>query len=124
MSFFQYMFSNPLGFIFLLLILGIFGFGPYLFIRLYFVKSKAIKKMHIDSMLVLGAIALVYGVLLQIIGMVQALEAVIQAADVSPQLVMQGLKESFMTPILGMVLFIVSIVFWYLNKLKWESNLK
>jgi len=118
------MLTSPFGFVFLLLILGVFGFGPYLFVRLYIVKSKAIKKTHIDSMLVIGSIALVYGILLQIIGMVEALEAVIQAGDVSPQLVMQGLKESFATPILGMVLFIISLLFWYINKIKWEVNNK
>ncbi|MDA3890481.1 MAG: hypothetical protein PF517_02325 [Salinivirgaceae bacterium] len=124
MPFFHFALTNPLGLIILVLILSIFGYGLYLLFRLYISKSKNVKKTHIDLMLVFGVIAIVYGFLFQIIGMVQALEAVIEAADISPQLVMEGLKDSFIVPIIGMILFIFSVIFWYVSKIKWEINSK
>ena len=72
-------------------------------------------------MIVLGVVVFISGILNQIAGMFQALEAMIQATDISPQLVMGGIIESFKIPVLCAFVLIVSLVFWYLNKRKWEQ---
>lgn len=124
MSFFQFALTNILGFIVLLLFFSIPSLGILHFIRLYVFKSKVLTKNKIDLVRYLGIFALVYGFLFQIIGMVGALEAAINATDISPQIVLQGLGESFKVPMIGMILFLVSMTLWYINKIKWEANLK
>jgi len=124
MSMFEYLFSTLTGFTFLLIgtsILGVFIYGPYLSIQLYFLKRKNIRKTNIDAMLILGVIVFISGILNQIAGMIQALEVMIQAKDISPQLVMSGIIESFKIPVLCSLVLIISLIFWYFNKKKWES---
>jgi ABC-type polysaccharide/polyol phosphate export permease len=120
---FEFLFTTFGGFTFLLIgasILGVLVYGPYLSIQLYLLKKKTIKKTNIDSMIVLGVVVFISGILNQIAGMIQALEAMIKATDISPQLVMGGIIESFKIPILCALVLIVSLVFWYFNKKKWE----
>lgn len=124
MSLFEYLFSTIAGLTFLLIggsILGVFIYGPYLSIQLYGFKKKNLKKTNIDSMLVLGVIVFISGILNQIAGMIEALETMIQATDFSPQMIMGGIIESFKIPIVCAFVLIISIIFWYFNMKKWES---
>lgn len=121
---FEYLFSTFAGFTFLLIgasILCVFIYGPYLSIQLYGFKKKTLLKTNIDAMLALGVIVFVLGILNQIAGMIEALEAIIQGGDVSPQLVMGGIIESFKVPIFCAFVLIISLILWYFNKKKWES---
>lgn len=123
MSMIEFLFTTFGGFTLLLIgvsILGVLVYGSYLSIQLYLFKKKTIKKTNIDSMIVMGVVVFVSGILNQIAGMIQALEAMIKATDVSPQLVMGGIIESFKIPVLCAFVLIVSLVFWYFNKRKWE----
>jgi hypothetical protein len=123
MSMFKFLFTTFGGFTFLLVglsILGVLIYGPYLSIQLYWLKKKTIRKTNIDSMIVLGVAAFVSGIINQIAGMIQALEAMIKATDISPQIVMGGIIQSFNIPILCALVLIISLVFWYFNKRKWE----
>ena len=120
----EFLFTTFGGFTLLLIgvsILGVLVYGPYLSIQLYLFKKKTIKKTNIDSMIVLGVIVFISGILNQIAGMIEALEVMIKATDISPQLVMGGIIESFKLPILCALVLIVSLVFWYFNKKKWET---
>lgn len=124
MSMFKYLFSTFAGFTFLLIGLSIFFviiYGPYLSIQLYGFKKLTIKKTNIDALLILGVIVFVSGILNQIAGMIGALESMIEAPDVSPQFVMGGIIESFKVPVLCAFVLIISLIFWYFNKKKWES---
>lgn len=124
MSMFEFLFSTLDGFSLLLIgvsILGIFIYGPYLSIQLYGLKKKTIRKTNIDSMLVLGVIVFISGILNQIAGMIEALETMIQSSNISPQSVMGGIIESFNIPVLCAFVLIISLTFWYFNKKKWES---
>ena len=124
MSLFEFLFTTLGGFTFLLIglsILGVIIYGPFLSIQLYWLKKKTIKKVNIDAMLVLGVIAFISGILNQIAGMMEALEAMIETADISPGMVMDGIRESFEIPVLCAFVLIISIIFWYFNKRKWES---
>ncbi|MCF8303270.1 MAG: hypothetical protein K9I94_08350 [Bacteroidales bacterium] len=84
-------------------------------------KKKTIKKTNIDSMIVLGVVVFISGILNQIAGMIEVLEVMIQKTDISPQLVMSGIIESFKVPIFCAFVLIISLLFWYFNKKKWES---
>jgi hypothetical protein len=124
MSIFEYLFSTFAGITLLLIgvsILGVFMYGPYLSIQLYGFKKKTIKKTNIDAMLVLGVIVFVLGILNQIAGIFEALEAIMQMGDISPQFVMSGIIESFKVPVLCAFVLIISLILWYFNKKKWES---
>lgn len=124
MSMFEFLFTTFGGFTFLLIgvsILGVLIYGPYLSIQLYVLKKKTIKKTNIDSMIVLGVVVFISGILNQIAGMIEALEVMIIATDISPQHVMSGIIESFKIPILCALVLIVSLVFWFFNKKKWEA---
>lgn len=124
MSLFEFLFTTFSGITFLLIgvsVLGVLFYGPYLSIQLYRFKKKTIKKTNIDSMLVLGVVVFISGILNQIAGMIEALEAMIQAPDISPQMVMGGIIESFKIPVFCAFVLIISLIFWYFNKKKWES---
>jgi len=78
------------------------------------------KKAHnfklLDLILLGGSVALALGLLSQIVGIVQALNAIIEAADVSPEIVMGGAKVSFFAPIWGFIVFIFSMIFYFVLK--------
>jgi hypothetical protein len=124
MSLFEYLFTTLSGFTFLLIglsILGVIIYGPLLSIKLFVQKKKDLKKTNIDAMWVLGVIVFISGILNQIAGMIQALEAMIEGGDISPSMVMGGIIESFQIPILCAFVLMISLVFWYFNKRKWEA---
>ena len=78
-------------------------------------KKKYSLKL-VDLVLLSGSLAVVIGLLSQIIGIVQALDAISAAGDISPSLVMEGAKASFYAPIWGLVVFIFSLVFYFALK--------
>lgn len=124
MSMFEYLFTTVGGFTLLLIglsVLGVIFYDPFLSFQLYRAQKKSIKKTNIDAMLILGVIIFISGILNQIAGMIEALETMVEATDISPQLVMSGLLESFRIPIFCAFVLIISLIFWYFNKKKWEA---
>lgn len=63
-----------------------------------------------------GLFAAALGVLSQIIGIVQALEAIRAAADISPEIVMGGAIVSFYSTIWGLTVLLVSLLIYYVLK--------
>ena len=63
-----------------------------------------------------GSFAAAIGILAQIIGIVQALEAIREAADISPEIVMGGAIVSFYSTIWGLSVFLFSLLFYYILK--------
>ena len=70
----------------------------------------------LDLILLAGSISAAVGILSQITGIVQALEAIRAAADISPQIVMGGAIVSFYAPIYGFIVFIISMVIYAVLK--------
>jgi len=68
----------------------------------------------LSGLLVLGSMNAVFGMLLQTMGIWQALSAILKATDVSPALVTEGLKASFSTTIFGMFTFVIAAMAWLL----------
>ncbi|HKK81139.1 MAG TPA: hypothetical protein VJ909_02750, partial [Prolixibacteraceae bacterium] len=119
MSVFEFLFTTFTGITILLIVasvLGILVYGPYLILQLYRFKKKSIKKTNIDALLVLGVAVFISGILHQISGMIEALEAMIEGGDISPQLVMEGLIESFRIPVFCSFMLILAMVLWFVNK--------
>lgn len=124
MSVFEFLFTTLAGFTYLLIgasVLGVIVYGPYLSLKLYRFKKASIRKTNIDAMLILGVVAFVSGILHQIAGMIEALEVMIQGGDISPQMVMGGIIESFKVPVFCAFVLIIALLFWYVNKKKWEA---
>lgn len=63
-----------------------------------------------------GSFAAALGVLSQIIGVVQALEAIRAAADISPEIVMGGAIVSFYSTIWGLTVLVISLLIYYVLK--------
>lgn len=80
-----------------------------------FGKKQANFKL-LDLILMAGSLAAAVGIFSQIVGIVQALEAIRAAADVSPQIVMGGAIVSFYAPIWGFLVFIFSLMLYFILK--------
>ena len=60
----------------------------------------------------LGLFGLVSGILGQMIGLYAAFNAIEKAVDVSPAIMAGGLKVSMITPLYGMIIFLISYLLW------------
>lgn len=80
------------------------------------VSKQTINNKLLDLIRMSGLLALAIGFMSQIIGIVQALEAIKAAADISPQIVMGGAIVSFYAPIWGFIVFVFSMLLYYILK--------
>lgn len=80
------------------------------------VNKKGINQKFINLILMSGALALAFGFLSQIVGITEALVAIREAADISPQIVLEGALISFYAPIWGFIVFIFSIFVYFILK--------
>ncbi len=80
-----------------------------------FGKKHADYKL-LDLILMAGSLAAATGIFSQIVGILQVLEAIRAAADISPQIVMGGAIVSFYAPIWGFMVFIFSLLFYFILK--------
>ena len=79
-------------------------------------REKQADSKLLDLILMAGSVAAAVGIFSQIVGIVQALEAIRAAADISPQIVMGGAIVSFYAPIWGFMVFIFSLLFYFILK--------
>lgn len=103
------------------LFMGIISLLALLTIAVFILKVFQVVKHKytlkwLDLILLAGSVAIAAGVLAQIIGIVQALQAIRTAGDISPQLVMEGAIVSFYAPIYGFIVFIFSMSFYFVMK--------
>lgn len=73
-------------------------------------RSSFIRSHHV--ILFLGVFGFVWGMFIQLLGLVQALNAIIEAADVSPELILMGLRNSFINPLIGLGTLILASLLW------------
>jgi len=76
------------------------------------------------AILFLGIFNLVWGMFMQVLGFVQALNAIIEAADVSPALIMEGLKNSFISPLIGFVSILIGALLWAILQARYTCRTK
>lgn len=60
----------------------------------------------------LGLFSLVFGIFTQLLGLYQAFSAIEMAGDVSPAILMGGLKVSMISTMYGMIIFLISYLLW------------
>lgn len=94
-----------------LLVLVIAGIKIYQMVALKQYNQKLIGLIRMG-----GSFAAALGVLSQIIGIVQALEAIRAAADISPEIVMGGAIVSFYSTIWGLTVLVFSLLIYYVLK--------
>ena len=70
----------------------------------------------LDLVLMAGSVAAAVGIFSQIVGIVEALEAIRAAGDISPQLIMGGAIISLYAPIWGFFVFIISLLCYFILK--------
>jgi len=83
--------------------------------------SLPFHKSH-HAILFLGIFNLVWGMFTQVLGFVQALNAIIAAADVSPALIMEGLKNSFISPLIGLVSILIGALLWAILQARFTTR--
>lgn len=80
------------------------------------VALKEYNTKLLSLIMMAGSFSAALGVFSQIIGIVQALEAIRAAADISPQIVMGGAIVSFYSTIWGFMVLLVSLLIYFILK--------
>jgi len=119
----HFMGGPPFMFVLSSLFLIILILATYSAILLLFRKNSktTILKNTILGIIYLGVFALVWGFLGQGIGIYQALWAIQQAADISPAIIMGGIRVSLITPLYGMIILLIASLIWYFLKVKYNT---
>lgn len=100
----------------LITLMGLLILGVVVWKVMEIFSKRTVNFKLLDLILMAGSVALAIGLLSQIVGIVQALEAIRAAADISPQIVMGGAIVSFYAPIWGFIVFVFSLVFYFVLK--------
>jgi biopolymer transport protein ExbB/TolQ len=92
------------------------GMSVYHFIR----KTQNHNDLSIIKSI--GLFALIFGVLGQFIGLYSALSQIAKVESVSSSMLAAGLKVSSISSIYGMIIFVISYLFWFALKAKNKSE--
>lgn len=85
-------------------------------------NQKQFIKKGLDAILFFGSLAFAIGILYQVIGMFQAFSIVAEVPDISPVLLIAGIKVSMIAPIYGFVVFILSYIAWFIYRAKLKEQ--
>jgi hypothetical protein len=108
------MHGGPLFWVQLLIIFLMIGLAAVKMFQ-YFSRERIelpsfFRSHHI--ILFLGIFNLVWAMFAQGLGFVMALNAIIEAADISPELIITGLRNSFISPLIGLGAALLGALFW------------
>lgn len=92
-------------------ILTLLFFGVLVSVFRYWTKPTGTAK-DLDLIKSIGLLALVIGILGQLIGLFSAFEAIQQMGTVSPPMLAGGLKVSSITTIYGTIIYALSLILW------------
>ena len=70
----------------------------------------------------LGLFTMITGILGQMIGLFSAFIAIEEAGDISPAMIAGGLKISMITTLTGIVIYLISIIIWFLLDLMYQKK--
>jgi len=87
-------------------------------------KEKANFKHQLKYVKSLGLFTMISGILGQLIGLFSAFIAIEAAADISPAILVGGLKVSMITTLTGMVIYLISIAIWFVLDLWHQKTIK
>ncbi len=86
------------------------------FVILYRLNKNPQKlKRTNDSILFIGSFTFLIGITGQMVGLMAAFDAIQKVGDagIDPQLLAGGLKVTFIAPLFGMVLLLISAIIWF-----------
>jgi putative Mn2+ efflux pump MntP len=86
-------------------------------------SEKANFKQQLRYVKSLGLFTMITGILGQLIGLFSAFTAIEAAGDVSPAMLAGGLKVSMITSLTGIVIYLISIIIWFLLDLFYQKKL-
>jgi hypothetical protein len=76
------------------------------------------------AILFLGIFSFVWGTFTQLVGIIIALNEIIKAADISPALVFTGLRNSFISPVIGFGTLLLAALLWGILQARYSAILK
>ena len=97
----------------LLIVLALIVYSTYLKIRKTSSDDQSLRKF-LNTLLVLGSFNLALGMIGQITGIWDAIDAIKAAGDINPEIVLNGIKVSFGTTIFGLATLIIATIAWLL----------
>lgn len=74
--------------------------------------SPGERKRGLNAILQLGAFSFFFGILAQVLGLIQMLQVLVQVESIAPPLLYGGLEVSMIAPAYGLVIFLVSLAAW------------
>jgi biopolymer transport protein ExbB/TolQ len=90
-------------------------------------SGKAVEKANFKHQLKyiksLGLLTAIMGILGQLIGLFSAFSAIEEMGDISPAIMAGGLKISLITTLTGMVIYLISLIIWFLLDLWYHKKL-
>ena len=99
------------GLLILIIAYAVYHFYPILKTGRLSPEKASSRLKHIRA---IGLFALITGVLGQLIGLYTAFSVIERAADISPAMMFGGLKISMITTLYGMLIYLFSILLWFL----------
>ena len=111
------------GWILILLILVIAWLSIRKGIQLFFKKDIDPLRLEpgINAIIFWGGISAVLGIFAHFSGVYQAMIAISAANDISPAIVAMGYAFSLITILIGLLIFMVSAVIWFLYRWRYKS---
>ncbi|HPF52173.1 MAG TPA: MotA/TolQ/ExbB proton channel family protein [Draconibacterium sp.] len=104
------LFMGILTIIFIVMIAwAVYHFLPVLLKKEIVIEKTRARLKHIRT---IGSFALIFGVFGQLIGLYQAFGIIEGMGEVSPALLMGGLKVSMITTFYGILIFMISLILW------------
>ncbi|MDY6800086.1 MAG: hypothetical protein SVU94_02550 [Bacteroidota bacterium] len=87
-------------------------------------KNRDIEKLKKQNSIILfmGSFMFLGSIFYQTLGFYQALSAIEVAGDISPSLIMSGLKVSFIAPLHGCFFFLLSGFIWFIFRLRIKKS--
>ncbi len=83
--------------------------------------SKAQLEKGINAIIFWGAFSVVLGLFAHFMGVYNAMQAISRASNISPQIVAGGYAVSIITILTGLVIFLISAIFWVVFRAKYKS---
>jgi hypothetical protein len=120
------MMGGPFLYFQVLLLILILILGVLKFIRYFGNGGPVLLPFHRShhSILFLGIFSFVWGTFTQLVGIVIALNEIIKAADISPALVIMGLRNSFVSPVIGFGTLILAALIWGILHARYTASIK
>lgn len=97
----------------------------YFFVLILSGKSAAISNFShkLGYVKSVGLFIMITGILGQLIGLLQAFKAIERVGDISPAMLAGGLKVSMITTLYGILIYLLSILLWFLLDIMHQKKL-